>query len=263
VAVIADGLRRARLLGALTIALAVPRCRSGASVGAAVAVEADVSTPSNDVGGPCADVSDLRVCWGGHGPPALVARTLPPFPAPTALGFRCLGNGSARACTPREASADAFACESMTCTQRHARQPDEGEWTCSDDDGIAVCVGGQPAAGVSSAGTDPGWICGDRRGAPDRLGRRVCVDLSPDFPDGHASGFRCHWSYDRGAARVCTRDVLAHVVGDPCDGSRPCVAGALCVAGRCLPPMPRPSCALDADCEGGACCFGSCVEARQ
>jgi len=248
------------LLGMVALAMALPGCPSRASGGGAgVEMAARWSVPADDVGEPCADVSDLRACWARPGGPLLVTRALPPFPAPTPAGFRCSGSGSARTCTPRDAEAGPFACAGTTCTQRHARQPDEGEWTCSDDSGVAVCVGSERAAGVASAGTDPGWICGDRRPASDRLGTRVCVDLSPDFPEGRATGYRCRWSNERGATRVCTRDPGAHVVGDACEGARPCVLGATCTSGRCMPPLPRPACALDADCEGGACRFGSCA----
>jgi len=246
----------------LLAAVALAGCPSRASVGAGVEVATRWSTSAEDVGEPCADVSDLRACWGAPGGAVLVARTLPPFPAPTSLGFRCSGSGSARTCALRAASAGPFDCDRASCTQRYARQPDEGEWTCSDDAGVAVCIGSERASGVSSGRPDPGWICGERRGARDRLGARVCVDLSPDFPEGRASGLRCRWSYDHGAARVCERDPLAHAVGDACDATRPCVLGAACVAARCVPPLPRPSCALDADCGGGACRFGSCVGAR-
>lgn len=257
----ADGMARSLLFGTMAAALALPGCPSRGSIGSGVEIAAEQAAPADDVGEPCADVSDLRACWGPPGGPLLVARTLPAFPAPTPLGFRCSGSGPTRTCTPREASAAVFACDLATCTQRYARQPDEGEWTCSDYAGVAVCVGSERAAGVSSTGTDPGWICGARRGARDRLGARVCVDLSPDFPEGRAAGLRCRWSYDCGAARVCVRDPQAHAVGDACDAARPCVAGALCVGARCVPPWPRPSCALDADCESGACRFGSCARA--
>jgi hypothetical protein len=254
-----DGMARSPSFGIVALALALPGCPSRASVGAGVEMAAHGSAPADDVGEPCADVSDLRACWGAPGGPLLVARTLPSFPAPTAMGFRCTGSGAARTCEPREASAEAFACVLTTCTQRYARQPDEGEWSCSDDAGIAVCVGSEPPAGVSSTSTDAGWTCGERRGTRGRLGARVCVDLSPDFPEGRASGFRCRWTYDHGAARVCARDPEAHAVGDACDATRPCVVGALCVGARCVPPLPRPSCAFDSDCEGSSCRFGSCV----
>jgi hypothetical protein len=259
VAVAYDGTPR---LGALAFALVLAGCRSRENAGAGVESATHWSAPADDVGEPCADVSDLRVCWAPAGP-LVVARALPAFLAPSLLGFRCYGSGSVRSCGLREASAGRFSCDGTTCTQNYARQPDEGEWTCSDDAGIAVCVGSERAAGVSTAGTDPGWLCGERRRARDRLGDRVCIDLSPDFPEGRATGFRCRWSYDRGASRVCVRDSRAHVVGDACDAARPCVLGALCTGARCVVPKPRPSCALDADCEGGSCRFGSCVETER
>jgi|SRR5580704_846848 hypothetical protein len=250
------------LFGAVALALLSPGCPSGESTNTRIETATHWAAPADDRGEPCADVSDLRVCWGAPGGPLLVARALPPFPAPSSLGFRCYGSGSARTCGLRESAASGFSCEGTTCIQRYARQPDEGEWTCSDDAGVAVCVGSERAAGVSSAGIDPGWICGERPPKRDRLGPHVCVDFSPDFPEGLASGFRCRWSYEHGASRICVRDSQAHVVGDGCDGTRPCVLGALCVDSRCVPPKPWPSCAFDTDCEAGRCGFGSCVGTR-
>src|SRR5580658_8688716 len=114
VAVTGDGRARNPLFGIVALALALAGCRSHASVGAGVEMAARGSAPADDVGEPCADVSDLRACWGAPGGPLLVARALPSFPAPTAMGFRCSGSGATRTCEPREASAGAFACALAT-----------------------------------------------------------------------------------------------------------------------------------------------------
>jgi len=185
-----------------------------------------------DVANRCARVGAMRVCWG---PPSVVrwfpalAGTLPASP---------------------------FACAAGLCTQAHPRQPDDGEWTCADDSGATVCVGGEPPAGVAASVADPRWWCGVRESG-DGLGARVCVDFSPDFPD--SSGRPCRWSYDRGLRRVCTAEARGHLLGDPCDPGNPCVDGALCVASRCVPPEPHPSCWLDADCATHRCRFGTCA----
>jgi hypothetical protein len=243
--------------GVLALALVACRSQSVAIVDRAAAYRC----PSSDVGESCSDVSDLRVCWSADGP-RLVPRPVPPFPPPTEAGFRCTGPGPARTCDPRAALAGPFACSGATCVQAHPRQPDDGEWTCSDDAGVTVCVGSERAAGTLASEPAPGWICGARRrpaALNDRFGASVCIDLSPDFPDGHASGFRCRWVYEQGLSRECSRDPSAHAVGDACDAMRPCVGGAACVASRCLPLSHAPSCWLDTDCPSGVCRFGSCL----
>lgn len=251
--------RLGSLLGTALV-VALPACRPRSHTTPSVEVAARWPAPSDDVGESCADLSDVRVCWDGAASAHVGARPVPPFAPPTPLGFRCIGRGAARACESRDLAGEPFVCAAAGCTQRHPRQPDDGEWTCADDAGVAVCVGGERAAGVAAVDIAPEWICGARRapGARDGLGTRVCVDLSPDFPDGSASGFRCHWSYDHGTSRACTRDPEAHVVGEACNASHPCIDGATCVAARCVPPKPTPSCWLDVDCGNGACRFGSC-----
>jgi hypothetical protein len=151
--------------------------------------------------------------------------------------------------------------------------PDDGEWTCADSAGAVVCVGGERAAGVVAGPPDAAWICGPRRSpgaappparrleaaSPAPLGPRVCVDLSPDVPDGDPSGRRCHVESGPPATRVCERATGAAVLGVACDAAHPCVDGATCAGGRCLPAArPAPSCWLDRDCPGGACRFGTC-----
>jgi hypothetical protein len=136
-----------------------------------------------------------------------------------------------------------------------------------------VCVGGERASGVVAGPPDAGWICGPRRGegggaagdvvlpsaAAPALGPRVCVDFSPDFPDGEMAGWRCHVESGPPVTRVCERAPGAPVLATTCERAHPCVDGATCVGGRCLPAVrPAPSCWLDGDCRGGACRFGTC-----
>jgi hypothetical protein len=222
------------------------------------------SVPAPDVGASCADVGDRRICWDGQGQVIAVARAVPAFASPASLGFLCSGQGPSRTCEVRD-GAEPFVCEGATCTQRHPRQPDDGEWQCADDSGVTVCTGGERASGVASAGDAPGWICGLRRPGPggDRAASRVCVDLSPDFPGGKAGGLRCTWSYLHGVERTCVNDAEAHGIGDACDDLHPCVVGARCTGGRCAPPRPEPSCWLDADCVEGGCRLGSCLVAER
>jgi hypothetical protein len=135
--------------------------------------------------------------------------------------------------------------------------PDDGQWQCADSAGATICTGGERAAGVAPAPPDDGWSCGARRGGEP--GARICVDLSPDFPDGRAVGWRCTTLVDGGARRVCTRDPGAHTLGQACDPARPCVDGSRCAGGWCVPARPAPACWLESDCGGGRCRFGSCV----
>jgi len=152
-----------------------------------------------------------------------------------------------------------FACDKDQCVERHPRLPDDGEWSCSDVGGAAVCVGGDAAAGIPKNVRDPAWICGLRRVVDaEPSGERVCVDFSPEFPDGSARGWRCRYTTDDGLQRVCQRDPSAHQVGDPCDAGRPCLDGLVCSASRCVPESPAPSCAFDRDCASRACRFGTC-----
>jgi len=126
-----------------------------------------------------------------------------------------------------------------------------------DSGGATICAGGTRAAGVAPARPEPGWFCGARRGG--EAGARVCVDLSPDFPDGHARGWRCHTLYDGVPRRACDRAPEAHTLGDPCDARRPCVDGSRCAGGWCVPERPAPACWQQEDCPGGRCRFGSCL----
>ncbi len=215
----------------------------------------------DDRGRPCADVGDLRACWDGDGPACaggvcLVARPLPAAP-PARDGWRCHGEGSERRCVPRRLGSGAFDCDGAHCTQAEPRLPDAGFWECIDDDGIVVCRGGEPAAGVFPAAPDPGFACAGRRG---ERGQRVCIDASPDRPDAQARGWRCTFEHEGGERRVCTRDADAPAVGAPCEGPGACARGTACAAGRCLPVRLAPECWLDRDCgEGRWCRFGTCT----
>jgi hypothetical protein len=222
---------------------------------------APLAAPAVDpAGAPCADVGTLRVCWAPAGEATLMARQVPAPPPTSAMGWRCAGRGSARLCVDRRAEAPAFHCAGDRCTQSHARRPDDGEWTCVETAGATVCVGGEPAAGVVAGPPDPAWLCGPRRrqGGRDELGTSVCVDLAPDFPDGDAAGWLCRSVNDPAGARVCQRGAQASVLTASCERARPCVDGAVCAGGRCVPLHPAPSCWLDDDCPGGACRFGTC-----
>ena len=229
--------------------LSVLACRAPAPDGAARAAE----------GTDCADVETLRVCWDGGGA-RVVQRALPAASAAAApMGWRCVGSGATRSCAARAASAPAFTCAGSRCEQRHPRMPDDGEWQCTDSAGATICMGGERAAGVAAATApvETGWFCG-ARGGPEP-GARLCVDLSPDFPDGRAPGWRCRTLYDGPPRRICERDPDAHTLAAPCDARRPCVDGSRCADGWCVPERPAPACWLQADCPGGRCRFGSCL----
>ena len=228
-------------------------CRERAADERPVAPWSLSSTPAADEGDDCADLAEIRVCFRGE-KTSVVARAVPALAAPTPLGFRCVGMGPLRRCVDRALSAPPFVCDGHTCTQAHPRLPDEGPWSCTAPAGVVVCVGQEAAAAATE------FRCGTRKNttAPDR---RVCVDLDPDFPDGSAHHWRCWFEHEK-ARRVCVRDPMAAALGDACDTGRPCVDGASCVSARCVPNRPVPACALDEECAGGRCRFGSCVGAR-
>jgi hypothetical protein len=155
-----------------------------------------------------------------------------------------------------------FRCEGTVCRQRAPRMPDDGEWECADFAGIVVCHGGGRAAGVPPGAAERGFLCGSRHGARALPDERVCVDLSPDFPEGGGSGRTCRFESDGATYRVCAADPGARTAGDGCDGRAACADGLHCVEHRCLPTRPEPACWLDADCDKGTCRFGTCVEER-
>jgi hypothetical protein len=232
------------------------------------ALTATWSVPADDRGALCADLTDTRVCWsasegandGCANGTCVAARTVPNVAPGSALGWRCVGQGPARKCAPRQRGVGPFVCKGERCVQRHPRFPDDGEWTCDDVGGAAVCTGGDRPAGVPETIADNAWICGGRRrgGRLDDKDDRICVDFAPDFPDGVARGWRCRYAMEAGLSRICERDANAHAMGDRCDTKNPCLDGLHCIANRCLPERPSPSCAFDRDCEEGACRFGTC-----
>jgi hypothetical protein len=135
--------------------------------------------------------------------------------------------------------------------------PNDGEWECADLAGVVVCHGGERAAGVAPGASDPGFVCGARsHGSKER----VCVDTSPDFPTGTPRAERCAFEPHDGVVRICERNTSAHGITDACSPAKPCVSGLSCVAARCVPRKPAPSCLLDKDCDHGACRFGSCMD---
>ena len=236
----------------------------------------DWSSPAQrDTGQVCTDVGELRACFGVDLSPegqaaareidvarcksrvCLVPR---PIPAPvlSARGWRCIGSGPDRRCFDRGRGSGPFECNEDRCVQERPTLPDSGEWICADAAGAALCAGSEPIAGLPEGPIEPGWQCRERRGTGSP--RRVCLDLAPDFPDGRAAGWRCHYEQEKGTKRICERDPSAHVLGDACDPARPCVDGASCVFGRCLPLGMEPNCWLDGDCASKACRFGACVE---
>ncbi len=220
-------------------------------------------TPAEDIAGTkCRDVGDVRACWGEACPvgACLVERRVPPLAAPSEFGWRCVGEGSERECADRSRGVGAFECRDGECVQTHLRFPDDGEWMCADMAGATVCLGADPPAGVAPAAADSGWLCGVRK--VDAGPSELCIDFSPDFPGGASTGWRCRYELEGVAKRICKRDPSVHQLADVCSAQQPCVDGAVCVDGRCLPPLPTPECWLDADCASGACRFGSCRRAE-
>lgn len=199
----------------------------------------------------CADVGAVRACWSGVEPPRVSPRALPSGPGPEA-GYRCTGGGEARVCVDRALGGGPFACDGDRCVQLRPRLPDDGEWECADLEGVVVCRGGARAAGVIEGAPDPGWMCGTRLGARDR----ICVDMAPDMPRGATRGYACSSLRDRGGARSCKAEEAAPKIGGPCGA---CPRGAVCAAGICLPRAPKPDCWVDPDCGAGrVCAFGTC-----
>jgi hypothetical protein len=211
----------------------------------------------------CFDVGHHTACFAATGA-QVAARRLPALAGPSTLGFRCWERAGKRTCVDRLAAAGPFSCSTSElgktrCQQRAPRVPRGGIWDCGDDSGAVVCLGQEAPPIVDGA-----WICGIRGGAGNA--ERVCVDLSPDYPDGVAEGWDCGFEDDPhavgGRARTCTRTEGTHLLGSACDAKHPCVDGALCVSGVCLPQAPRASCIANQDCAGGPCRFGGCALRR-
>lgn len=208
----------------------------------------------------CLELSASRVCYESSidcpEPPCVTDRPSPGVPALSPLGFRCTGEGKNRRCVDRARLTDRFTCDRAHCMQRHPRLPDDGEWTCADQSGAVLCVGGVRAAGVAHPVAASGWHCGERNGTDER----VCVDFDPDFPDGNVSGWRCRFAHEAGTQRLCDRARPPATLDIPCSMDTPCVDGAICAGGHCIPLRPQPACWLDTDCASGVCRFGSCVK---
>lgn len=228
-------------------------------------VRTEWPAPVNDSPGRCEDVGELRVCWDG--PRVTVGARVVPGVVLSQLGFRCTGAGAKRVCVDRALGAEEFRCEGARCAQRHPRLPDAGEWECADIAGAVFCRGGEPPAGAPPAAADPGFVCGAREKNGVASAERLCVDWSPDFPDGKAQGHRCRFEEQHAAVRVCEQDPSAHSVGDACDHDHPCIGGLSCVVSaraalgaRCVPPRPVPTCSVDQDCgDRRVCRFGTCT----
>jgi len=220
----------------------------------------DVSDECRDVGGA---VDGARACWSERCPGGVcrVERTLPPFAASSPLGFRCVGAREKRRCVERSVEAPRFSCDGPRCRQQHPRVPNSNEWTCADASGAALCRERAPAAGVVPGELDPGFVCGERHVGGTPSGERLCLDLAPDFPDGRAQNWTCHYEAEPGLTRVCVaRPVPA--LGGTCAPPLGCPPGTRCSDSSCLPARPHPTCWLDADCKSGHCRLGSCVSDR-
>ncbi len=225
---------------------------------------ASVTAPTSDRGTFCADVGEVRACWGpgltGDGCERGVcaaARPLPEAPRPLD-GWRCEGMNAKRTCAPGARGVEPWQCDERACLQRHPRLPDQGECDCAELDGVGRCAGGLPAAGVPEGPADLGWLCGPRSGGSEE---RVCVDFAPDVPvTAERDRWRCKFLRREGLSRSCERlDKPMPRVGSRCGDASACPKGAVCAGGACLPPWPKPGCYLDDDCGGaGACRFGTC-----
>jgi hypothetical protein len=135
----------------------------------------------------------------------------------------------------RQVEASEFTCDAGRCTQRHVRLPDDGEWRCAEQDGVAWCAGGEPAAGVVRMPANRGFACGVRRGSTTE---RVCVDESPDYPSGKRGRYRCRFLHEHGTQRECVEESVP--------------LRAVVVRGA-------PDCWLDRDCAPESCDRGRCM----
>lgn len=198
-----------------------------------------VPAPTNDAPGVCADVATVRACWQEGRPVLRVDRATPPARATEPWAWRCTGAGAARRCTPRDGTVEL---------------PSVAEWSCADLSGALVCVELADAAGVPPGPDTEGFLCGrTARGA------RVCVDYSPWYPHGDPSRWR--HSHHEGEWKCEALPAPRPALGTPCGRERPCVDGAFCADGYCLPRVLRAECVTDRDCGAPARCrFGACLE---
>jgi len=230
------------------------------------------ASPAKADRGLCADVADARLCWlekevdgkgcaamPGGGAVCVHERPVPKGPRPTA-GWRCSGDGKARTCIDRGLGGGPFVCERKRCTQTYPRMPDDGEWECIDMDGTVMCRRGVPAAAVVVGKPDVGWMCGDR--ITEEGKERVCVDFSPDLPDGATRGWRCRYDHKRRERKICRESDRDPGLLSACDANAPCPDTLACAGARCVPRAPRVvSCWFDKECENGQeCHLATCVE---
>jgi hypothetical protein len=209
----------------------------------------------------CFDVGSRSACYS-PGDVMVAPRLLPELAAPSELGFRCWTEAGGRRCVDRLRAAGPFVCTAKegrrSCVQRAPRLPQGSIWDCGDVAGAVVCLGQDAPAAPPP---DPGWKCGARRGAES--GARVCVDLSPDYPNGISDDWACRFEDDPhavgGRARTCVSEAGAPLLGATCDREHACVDGAQCLEGGCMPPEPLSDCIADQDCGAGVCRFGSCA----
>lgn len=217
----------------------------------------DLSDDCHDLGGARAGA---RVCWGGacpKGESCLVERPLPPFEAESPMGWRCVGAGLERSCIARSKGVGAFFCSGERCVQHQPRVPDAHEWSCADALGAQLCLREARASGLLETQTLPGFVCGERSIQGQRTGQALCIDFSPDFPDGHAEHWDCRYEGAPSLGRICTRK-RTRGLGAACDGERRCPSGAVCARGHCVPGPPKLSCWLDSDCASRRCLLGTC-----
>jgi len=240
-----------------------------------VTVAPAARAPADADRGLCADVADARVCWlrAGESADGCVAspesgaicvreRPLPKGPPPLA-GWRCYGDGDDRTCVDRGLGGGPFVCEGRHCTQDFPRMPDDGEWECIDMDGAVMCRRGVPPAGVVTGAPDVGWLCGDR--ITDEGKERVCVDFSPDLPNGSTRGWRCRYDHKRRERKICRESDRAPGLGAACEAGSPCPDTLICAAGRCVPRAPtKVSCWFDKECgPGNMCQLATCVKGNR
>lgn len=227
-------------------------------------VQPSVATPAPDISDHCVDIGGAadgtRVCASPKCPggSCVVTRPEPAWAAASPLGWRCVGTGKARTCLDRSDGVGRFSCNDGHCVQLHPRRPDANEWSCADAGGAALCLRRARAAGVVQSPRDPAFVCDASLPNADR---QLCIDWSPDFPDGRAGRWSCHYEAEPTLRRVCI-EKNEPTIGSTCDAKSPCPPGARCLQNRCVPPALTPSCWLDKDCDGGRCRLGSCIAER-
>jgi hypothetical protein len=130
-----------------------------------------------------------------------------------------------------------FVCRGDDCRQEQPRLPDTGEWRCAEHGKVVWCAGGEPAAGVVAGAPDLGFRCAVRWGKSALSGERVCIDRSPDYPNGARAAYDCAYDQELSMARVCKKSAA---LAEP------------------LPPGAEPACWLSKDCPSGRCDRGVC-----